>query len=190
MELYSDAYYVKRIQDGDDECFACLLDKYSQQVFGLIHRIVASREDAEELTQDVFLKVYRSILGFREDSKFSTWLYRIAYNTAISATRKKKREYTSMEEGTLENISDESVDELFNRMSNQGRYELLYQSIERLQTEEQAMIQLFYMEDKSMEDLSEIFDITVSNAKTKLFRIRKKLYVILNEMRKKDETYE
>lgn len=131
MELYSDTYYVKRIQDGDNECFACLLDKYSRSVFNLIYRIVANREDAEELTQDVFLKVYRSVLSFREDSAFSTWLYRIAYNTAISATRKKKYEFAPIENNTLENIPDESVDNLFKQMHNQGRYELLYQSIDQ-----------------------------------------------------------
>ena len=88
MELYSDTYYIQRVQEGDTACFACLVDRYSQPVFALIDRIVQNREEAEELTQDTWLKVFAHLSGFKQQSSFSTWLYRIAYNLAISATRR------------------------------------------------------------------------------------------------------
>ena len=93
MELYTDTYYIQRIQAGDTACFACLLDKYSRPVHSLILKVVRNREDAEELAQDVFMKVFKHLSSFKGECSFSTWIYRIAYNTAISETRKKGEDY-------------------------------------------------------------------------------------------------
>ena len=78
MEQWSDMEYVEKVQAGDAEYFAPLLERYSQPVFSLLVRIVGNREDAEELTQDVFLKVFRSLSSFRRNSSFATWLYRLS----------------------------------------------------------------------------------------------------------------
>ena len=64
MELYTDTYYIQRIQAGDTACFACLLDKYSRPVHSLILKVVRNREDAEELAQDVFMKVFKHLSSF------------------------------------------------------------------------------------------------------------------------------
>ena len=101
MELYTDTYYIQRIQAGDTACFACLLDKYSRPVHSLILKVVRNREDAEELAQDVFMKVFKNISSFKEECSFSTWIYRIAYNTAVSETRKKKHEFLAIEESEI-----------------------------------------------------------------------------------------
>ena len=83
---------IKRILSGKTDDFAYFLDTYGQQVFNLIVRIVRCEYDAEELTQDTFMKCFESLSSFNAKSSFSTWLYRIAYNTAISFTRKKETE--------------------------------------------------------------------------------------------------
>ena len=75
----------------NEVCKFARYNKYSQQVFILIIRIVENQEDAEELTQDTFLKAFEHLSSFKAESSFSTWIYRIAYNTAISATRKKNK---------------------------------------------------------------------------------------------------
>lgn len=103
MELYTDTYFIKRIQAGDTASFACLLDKYSRPVHSLILKVVRNKEDAEELAQDVFIKVFRNLSSFKGDCSFSTWIYRIAYNTAISEVRKKKYEFLAIEETQIEN---------------------------------------------------------------------------------------
>ncbi|OAV74689.1 Sigma-24 [Bacteroidales bacterium Barb7] len=175
MELYTDSYYVQRVQAGDTACFACLLDKYSRRVHTLIVRIVGNREDAEELTQDVFMKVYRSLPAFKGDSSFPTWLYRIAYNTAISETRRKKYEFPAIEESLLANISEEETD-----LSEQTDH--LEAALALLPLDERAVILLYYMEDKAVEEVSAITGLSASNVKTKLFRIRKKLFVLLKRL--------
>ena len=80
MELYTDTYYIQRIQAGDVACFACLLDKYSRPIHSLILKVVRSQEEAEELAQDTFMKVFKNLASFKGDCSFSTWIYRIAYN--------------------------------------------------------------------------------------------------------------
>lgn len=90
MELYSDTYYIQRVLAGDTDCFACLIDRYGQPIHALILKVVHNPEDAEELVQDTFLKAFKSLGTFKGDCGFSTWLYRIAYNTALSSLRKKK----------------------------------------------------------------------------------------------------
>lgn len=185
MELYTDLYYVKRIQEGDLSCFACLLDKYSRQVHSLILKVVCSREDAEELAQDVFMKVYKNISSFKGDSSFSTWIYRIAYNTAISATRKRKMEYLAIEESTINNVSEEEVARMMGQTEPSEQIEQLEKAIGLLSPDERGIILLYYMQEKTIDDLVEITGLTVSNVKTKLFRIRKKLFVLLKEMEEK-----
>lgn len=118
MELYSDAYYIERTLAGDTGCFACLLDRYSRPVHSLIFKMVGNREDAEELAQDVFMKVFRNLSSFKADSSFSTWIYRIAYNTAISELRKKKQEFVAIEESQINNVSEEEVSNLLGRTSS------------------------------------------------------------------------
>lgn len=181
MELYTDIYYVHKILEGDTSCFACLLDRYSRQVFSLIVRVVHNREDAEELTQDVFMKVFKHLSSFKEESSFSTWIYRIAYNTAISETRKKKYEFLAIDEMQLDNASDDSTFDILGQSDSSEQINKLEKALDLLPPDERILILLFYMQDKSIEEIAGISGLSKTNAKTKLFRIRKKLLVILKE---------
>jgi RNA polymerase sigma-70 factor (ECF subfamily) len=186
MELYTDIYYVKRIREGDADCFACLVDRYSRQVHSLILKVVDCREDAEELAQDVFMKVYKNISSFRENSSFSTWIYRIAYNTAISATRKRKPEFPAIEETQLNNVSEEEVAEMMGHTDTSAQVERLEKAVALLPPDERGIILLYYMQEKTVEELVGITGLTASNIKVKLFRIRKKLFVLLKELEEKE----
>ena len=101
----SEHIYIQRILNGEKEVFGLLVNTYSQQVFQLIVRIVRNQEDAEELAQDCFMKAFRTLDKFKGECQFSTWLYRIAYNTAISAVRKKKQEFLYIDEKTIDRKS-------------------------------------------------------------------------------------
>jgi RNA polymerase sigma-70 factor (ECF subfamily) len=182
MELYTDQYYVQRIQAGDTACFACLLDKYSGQVHNLVLRVVGNREDAEELTQDVFMKVYRGIPSFKGESSLSTWIYRIAYNTAISATRRKKQTFLAVEEAQISNVSEEEVATALGYTGPSEQVARLETALELLPPDERGIILLYYMQDKTVDEVAGITGWSVSNVKTKLFRIRKKLFVLLKGM--------
>ena len=167
MEQEDEIYYITRILDGETEYFSVLLDRYSRPLYSLIVQIVGCPEDAEELLQDVFLKAFRNLSGYKQECRFSTWLYRIAYNTSISATRKRKQEFLYIEESAINNVPEEQI-------------ECLRKAIDQLEGEEKALITLFYYEEKSLEEISEILKITVGNVKVRLYRTRKKIYVLMN----------
>lgn len=172
--------YIKRIQNGETEYFSRIVEHYSQPVFLLIHRIVRSQEDAEELAQDVFLKIFRTLKDFKGNSQFSTWLYRIAYNTAISATRKKRQEFLYIEEETINNIPDNAVDDTFDKTINERQFQALHTAIGQLPPDERGIITLFYLEERTIEDIATVTGLTTANVKVKLHRIRKKLYLMIN----------
>ena len=179
MKLLTDAYYIERIQAGETECFATLLDRYSQPVFSLIVKIVDNREDAEELTQDVFLKVFRSLSSFQGNSLFSTWLYRIAYNVAISATRKKKYEWVAVEESLIEDVHEHAINEEIEQLEKEEQLCRLEKALEQLPPDERALVSLFYMQEKQIDEIVSITGLSVSNVKTRLHRIRKKMFLLM-----------
>ena len=185
MERLSDNYYVEKIRDGEIACFAPLLERYSKQVFSLVVRIVGNKEDAEELAQDVFVKAYSSLSSFRGECSFSTWIYRIAYNIAISATRKKSKDFVPVDENFVTSIVDEDDEMTFeNSDFDSMRFVYLSHAMDKLMPDERAMITLFYKEGKLISEIAVITGLTETNVKTKIFRIRKKLFVLIKTMEK------
>ncbi|MBU3926292.1 MAG: sigma-70 family RNA polymerase sigma factor [Bacteroidetes bacterium] len=174
-----DLSIVNRIRQGDSQSYAVLVDRYKDRVFSLVLGIVRSREVAEEVAQDVFIRAYSSINKFRGESSFSTWLYRIAYNTAISETRKRKMPLVSLEEREhlTARISYEEEDDFV-----EERHQQLKRAITELNPEEQLILQLYYREEKSVEDLSLCLNQTNANIKIKLFRLRNKIRSMMDEM--------
>lgn len=183
--MYSDAYYIERIVAGDTGCFACLLDRYSPPVHSLILKMVRNKEDAEELAQDVFMKVFRNLSSFKGDCSFSTWIYRIAYNTAISELRRKKQEFVTIDESQINNVLEEEVGKMLGRTSETEQLDKLEAALSLLPPDERALILLFYMKEKTVEELTVITGLGASNVKVKLHRIRKKLFVLIKGMEDK-----
>ena len=91
MANIDDQQYIDRVINGDTSAFAVLADQYKVMVFSLALKMLKNREEAEEVTQDSFLKVYKSLAKYKGESKFSTWLYTITYNTCLDRIRKNKR---------------------------------------------------------------------------------------------------
>lgn len=118
--------------------------------------------------------------SYRGECRFSTWLYRIAYTTAVSATRKKKQEFLYIEENTINNVPDEKADDILYPTDDEERTARLIQAIDLLNVEEKALITLFYYEEKSIEEIGEVLKLSPGNVKVKLHRTRKKIYVLMN----------
>lgn len=181
MDVKQENRYIQRILDGETELFAYFLDRYSRQLYALIVPIVSSPEDAEELVQDAFLKAFQHLNKYKGDSAFSTWLYRIAYNTAISFTRKRKQEYHCIEENMINNVSDEEALGLLEPTDDEERMNRLLNAIELLDAEEKALITLFYYEEQPVAVVGKVLGLTLSNVKVKLHRTRKKICVLMNK---------
>ena len=178
---HDDIHIIKEVLGGKSEQFEHILNRYSGQVFNLIAHIVPCKEDAEELTQDVFIKVFRQLLSFKKESSFSTWIYRIATNTALSAARKRKHDTLHLDDAVYPNIPDDIIDEALDNDSEE-QLQRLSDAIEMLSADERALITLYYMNEKPVAEVASILGLTVSNVKIKLLRTRKKLYLIMNDL--------
>ena len=152
----------------------------NHSLYTLVVQIVGCPEDAEELLQDIFLKTFRNLNRYKGECRFSTWIYRIAYNTAISATRKKKQEFLYIEENTINNVPDEMADNVLAPAETEEQLVRLGMAIDQLSGEEKALITLFYYEEKSMEEIGEVLKLSISNVKVRLHRTRKKICVLMN----------
>jgi len=179
MEQQKDMEYIKRILDGETVLFSSFLQRYARPIHSMIIRIVPCREDAEELTQDTFMKAFRKLETYKGDCNFSTWLYRIAYNTAISATRKKKITFPVLDESIINSLPDEAVNELLNKDEDEELMQKLEQAVELLDVESRALITLYYTEEKPIIEVASILQLTPENVKVKLYRVRRKIYTLV-----------
>ncbi|MGL1885012.1 MAG: RNA polymerase sigma factor [Reichenbachiella sp.] len=164
---------MKEIKAGDMASFETLVNKYKDYAFTLANRVLNNSDDAEEVAHDSFLKVLKSIDQFKEESKFTTWFYRIVVNMAISRTRKKKLDTSDIDAYSTLNVADaSSADDGVNR---QDRSYYIEQAIGLLKEDERILVTLYYFDELSMAEVQEITGYELSNLKVKLFRVRKKM---------------
>jgi RNA polymerase sigma factor (sigma-70 family) len=183
MEQKDDIWYIERVLKGDTQYFSYFVDKYKDIVFSIALKVLRNREDAEEMAQESFIKAFKSLHTFKGNAKFSTWLYRITYNNCISEVRKRKLKYVSTDDVQ---IPDEVEEMNFDGIPEENRSKYVKAALEKLPEDEYTLILLYYFEDKSVEEIGEITRMTESNVKVKLFRARKKLFTILNDMLKEE----
>jgi RNA polymerase sigma-70 factor, ECF subfamily len=182
MKEQDDIYHVQSVLAGNTASFAVLVNRHKELAFNIALKIVRHREDAEEIAQDAFVKAYQSLRSFKGDSKFSTWLYRIVYNAAISHTRKRQQEFIQIDDRVMSDTTEDDILEDLDRVESDQQAKLVNIAINRLPPDESALVTLFYMEENSIDDISHITGLSVSNVKVKLHRIRKKLYDDLQQM--------
>lgn len=178
--LHNEKELIERITKGETHLFAHIAGHYAQVVYTLIVRIVGNNEDAEELTQDVFLRVFENLPYFNFKSSFSTWLYRIAYNCAISFARRKRQPPYTIEENRLRLVGDDDLERMESAEDKQ-QIAALTRAINKLNAEDRALVTLFYYEERPIAECAEIMSQSQSNIKVRLHRIRKKLYILIQD---------
>ncbi len=174
--MADDKLYIEKILNGDANQYSFLVNKYKNMAFTLAFRISGNREDAEEIAQDSFVKAYQALNRFKTDAKYSTWLYRIVYNTSISYLRKRKGVTVEFDENIGNFSSHEDTINSLNDLNRKTQNKYIKLAIDRLLPEEAFIITLFYYNDCSVREISEITGLAGSNIKVKLHRSRKKLY--------------
>lgn len=172
--LMDEQRLIVRILDGHAEDYGYFLERYGGEVFAIVSRLVPNREDAEELTQDAFVRAYSRLDSFIGRSSFSTWVCRIAYTVAVSWLRKKRIKYLSIDDHP--HASDAEVDEV---LDDESRLEDLREAISLLRPDEQMLLELFYFESRPLADIAYILDVEPGTIATRLHRIRRKLYSLM-----------
>jgi len=167
---------ISLVLKGDQQAYKVLVDRYQSYIFTLVLRLMPSREDAEEVAQDVFVKAYRSLADFKGGSKFSTWLYTIAHNTGITHLRKKKQKIQSIDdESSFTQLENHPSDFKANQVEDKSRKAMVNRAIEMLSPDDAQIITLFYKGDQSLEEIATIMCLETNNVKVRLFRARQKL---------------
>ncbi|RLD30027.1 MAG: RNA polymerase [Bacteroidetes bacterium] len=175
----NDQVYINKILDGDTSAFTVLVDRYKDLVYTLSLRMMKNREEAEEVAQDTFIKVYKSLTKFKGDSKFSTWIYKVAYNTCLDRLKKNKRQqYTvAIDEYTEHQVK--TIDNALDKIEEQEKQQAIKNCLELLPSEDSFLLTLYYFEELSLDEISKITSLKPNNVKVKIFRSRKKLATIL-----------
>jgi RNA polymerase sigma-70 factor (ECF subfamily) len=167
---------ISRVLQGEQNAYAELVSRYQGYVFTLVMRMIKSREDAEEVAQDVFVKAYRSLADFRGEAKFSTWLYTITNTTCITFLRKKKLDVHSLDNEKLFEVAD-SKDSGFraNMVEQKSRVNMVNEAIAMLNRDDAEIITLFYKAEQNLEEIARILAIEANTAKVRLHRARARL---------------
>ena len=172
----SDIELIQQTLSGNQSAYTDLVKRHQRFVFTLALRFSKTREDAEEIAQDCFVKAYRSLASFQQQSKFSTWLYSIVYTTAMTSLRKKRVETSSIynEDENLQIEGKTAVIDT-NHAENNSRSFYLNQAIAQLLPDDAAVLTLFYKGEQSIEEISRALGIETNAVKVKLFRARQRL---------------
>lgn len=182
MAYKDDSLYLVQIRNGNTNAYAMLINKHKTMAFNVALRITRNREDAEEVIQDAFLKVYYSLKDFEGKSKFSTWLYKIVYNQAISKIRKKSIAQSDINEEIINNFTVGNISRDLNYLASEDQTKYINLALSKLPEEDSAIVTLFYLNESSIEEVSEITGLSESNVKVKLHRSRKKMYEELKQL--------
>jgi len=167
---------ISRVLQGEQNAYAELVNRYQGYVFTLTLRMIKSREDAEEVAQDVFIKAYRSLADFRGESKFSTWLYTIVNTTSITFLRKKRLDIHSLDNERVFEIAD-GKDSGFraNLVEQKSRVNMVNEAISMLSPDDAEIITLFYKAEQNLEEISRILRLETNTVKVRLHRARTRL---------------
>ncbi|MCF7560372.1 sigma-70 family RNA polymerase sigma factor [Sabulilitoribacter multivorans] len=177
----NDQHYINLIIKGDTNAFSVLVNRYKDLVYTLTLRMLKNREEAEEVAQDTFIKAYKSLSRFKGDSKFSTWIYKIAYNTSLDRIKKNKKYINDVAINEFTEHQVKTMDNALEKLENNEREQAIQDCIALLPSDDSFLLTLYYFEDLSLEEISEAIGLTPNNVKVKLFRSRKKLATILKQ---------
>ena len=172
----SDIEIISQVLKGEYNAYALLVERYKTYVFTLTLRFTKNREDAEEVSQDIFIKAYRSLADFKGAAKFSTWLYTIVNTTCITFLRKKRLEVHSLDdERTFEVADNQDSGFSANQVEQKSKLSMVNQAIAMLNPDDAEIITLFYKSEQSLEEIGQILGLEPNTAKVRLHRARARL---------------
>lgn len=172
----TDKELIAGILKGNQSLYGELVTRYQNFVFSIVLRYTESREDAEEISQDIFVKAYKHLSDFRGDSKFSTWLYTIVTTTCISFLRKKRQDVQSLDNERIFAVADNMDSGIrANTVEQKSRITMVNKAIALLSPDDAQIITLFYQGEQSLEEIAGIMGLETNNVKVKLHRARTRL---------------
>jgi RNA polymerase sigma-70 factor (ECF subfamily) len=182
-----DSELISKAKSGDENALQELLSKYKIAVYNLIYRMVKDKQEAEDLTQETFIKTFKSLPSFNEEYAFSTWIFKIATNNCIDFFRKRKLKTYSLDKPIqykTSEIQQEHPDPDFNAEKNmlaRERSDMIKKAIDSLPEKYKEAIVLRHRQEKSYEEIAEMLDLPLGTVKARIFRAREMLNKALKD---------
>jgi RNA polymerase sigma-70 factor (ECF subfamily) len=181
--LHEDAWLVEGLRTGDEQAYEALISAFQQPVYNLVFRLLNDPADASDVTQEVFLKIFRKIGAFREESSLKTWIYRIAVNEAYNYQRwfsRHRRQEVGLDGGDEESFSyaqrlSDPGRSPFECVADQERHALIEDALGRLNPTFRSAVVLRDVEELSYEEIAEILQIALGTVKSRILRGREAL---------------
>src|ERR1700730_8442939 len=169
-----EAQLVTASKQGDQDAFAQLVQQHQRRVFNLVYRMLQQYEEANEVTQETFLAAWQGLPSFRGDARFSTWLYRIAYNCALKQLEQRKRDRAIQAGVQAQQVmasasQQECVDA---QVESHARQALIREQLSNLPAKYRIVLVLRHLQDMTYEEMAEILTMPIGTIKTHLFRAR------------------
>lgn len=167
---------IQLVLQGQSAAYAELVDRYKAFVFTIVLRYIKSREDAEEVSQDIFVKAFRSLADFKGASKFSTWLYTITTTSCLTFLRKKKLDVQSLDNENIFATAD-NIDGGMraNQIEQKSRVAMVNRAINMLGPDDAQVLTLFYKGEQSLEEVAKVLGKEPNAVKVQLHRARTRL---------------
>ncbi|MFT7403324.1 RNA polymerase sigma factor [Zhongshania sp.] len=170
MQL-SDIELMRRVADGDQQAFAILLGRHSKMVLNLVYRIVLSRDDAEDLCQEVFERLWKQAPEWRDDAKLSTWLYRVANNLALNF-RQRVQQRLVLDDNLADSIADIAAPEL---IVSAGDNAVVFDALKSLPDNQRATMAFRFYQDVSVKDIATIMGLSAKAVESLISRAKHQL---------------
>jgi len=174
-----DKALIARCKQGDMSAFSELLARYEKRVFNFAYRMAGNYDDANDVAQEAFIRVFNSIGTFRGDANFTTWLYRIVTNVYLDERKKQKshlhtslEDYIELEENTVTRQIEDGNPTPDHLVETGERDDLLHWAIQELPEYQRVMVVLYHTQSKSYEEIAQIMNLPIGTVKSRLNRAR------------------
>lgn len=175
---------IRKVLKGDTSAFGYFVDTYQDMAITIAYRICGNKQDAEDIVQNAFVKAFHNLHTFRSDSKFSTWFYRIVYNTAVTETRSSVYNTEFVDYKFIDSDSSFSDLDTMAQVEGRERKAMVDDALEKMPKDEGVLLTLYYLEDTSVKDIAQITGLTDTNIKVKLHRARKRFAEEMSKLMK------
>jgi len=172
-----DAALIESVKKGNTQAFRQLVDKYKDVSLSLAYSILKDKEKAEDVLQNAFMKVFQKANGFKHQSAFSSWLYRIVVNTAYNELKRNKSYFVLADLTSNESLANDTTAIQYLKEEEQKKYVIL--ALNRLKPDEALVLRLFYLCEMSLKEIKEVTNFSFSKIKVNLHRGRKNMETVL-----------
>lgn len=182
IKKLSDEKLVETIRESNQEYFTYIVERYQNKIFTYIYRLIGNGDEAEDLTQDVFVKVYKNLYGFDTKRKFSSWIYRISHNEAVNYLKKKSYfKILSIEQNEFLQNTMTTTENLVEKIIKKESAGKIRELMNKISFKYREVLVLRYYEEKSYDEISDILRMPVNTVGTMINRAKAKLEKIMHD---------